>query len=314
MGHLLEAPGFYGSNIFDSWAPDGAYYLVQSTRQDETPGFYFMDPDGQLAFRWHEEGFYSHRGRWAPDGGQVAFLSVPLAIKYPTAPDGWDEQPYGARVGILDLATGTARYADLGGGQVAFGYPLWAPDGAQVAITCGALLIQEISTSEWKGEVTTSRENAICLIDAKTGVVRRIGHEATADMIPVPRAWAPGGGALAVQRSQDRQPGLWFSLLPVDDGPLVELPGWPTWVGDDRLAVEVEERVLLVDQTGAVIRTLFEGGRITESLASVDGATVVIVVDSPSRGEHSYLLVLKTDTNTPPPYSCDPYSAPVWQE
>lgn len=65
--HLLETPSFYASNMFDSWAPDGKHFLVQSSRQDETPGFYLMDPDGQLAFRWHEEGCYSHRGRWAPD-------------------------------------------------------------------------------------------------------------------------------------------------------------------------------------------------------------------------------------------------------
>jgi Tol biopolymer transport system component len=80
--------------MFDSWSPDSAHYLVQSKRDDATPGFYFMDASGRLVSRFQESGFFSHRARWAPDGKHVAFLSVPIGTKYPTAPDGWESETY----------------------------------------------------------------------------------------------------------------------------------------------------------------------------------------------------------------------------
>lgn len=303
----LSFPGFYGINVFSEWAPDGQRYLIQSTRQDKVPGFYFLDADGTPSFTFQEDGYFSHWARWSPDSRHVGFLSVPIDLKYPTAPDGWEEQPFGPQVGVLDVANGRARYFPLDQGQVAFARPLWSPDGRRIAITCGDLLIEEVTFGHWSGKITTIRNSRICIIDLAAGTVRPLVEPGAPDEIVEPEAWSPDGEAVLLRVRKDRHSEDWYAVVPTEGGPTVRLPGKALWMNADHIAVTVHDsrppfaRLLLVDRQGSTIRTLAEGTAVSDVALSPDGRHLSFLVSlgrDNSAGAHTtYLAVLKAATD-----------------
>ncbi len=270
-----EAPRFYGSNIFDSWSPDGAHFLVQSNRTDPVPGFYFLDRDGNPAGTFAEPGHFSHWGAWSPDGTRVAFLSVPMDLHYARSPEEWEEPPYGERMGVLDLRTGKATYFGLEG-QTFFGTPVWSSDGARLAAVCGERTVVQNSHPFEEYETTRLREPRPCLVDLEAGTVAPVGDGRSGDVFLA--VLGVTDEAVLIEYF-DRGEGEWgYGWTPLGGGPLVELGGehWqgaPQHVAGGRAALVSEllpNRLALFDQRGEAERILAEG-TIDGLVASPDG-------------------------------------------
>lgn len=305
--HTLEAPGFYGSNVFDQWAPDGSLYRVQSVRTDKAPGFYFFDGTGKLQKTWHEPGYFSHWAAWSPDSRQVAFLSVPIDLKYPRTGEQWDELPFGPRLGVLDVATGKARYLTAEGGLVLIGTPVWSKDGRKLAVGCGELKIENGGTDP--------KEPRVCVADLAAGELRPVTLAVPGITWISSLSWSPDGtwllGESLVRTEGDsyRRTSL---VARVDGSPAAPLPAdadltqGAIWLGAGGPAVVVQRidggralhRLLPTGQLG---EALFAGADLMNLALSPDGKHLALTYEDRSgprpnlETPSTYLVILRLD-------------------
>lgn len=290
--HQAEAPGFYGSNAWDAWSPDGARYLVQSQRTDPVPGFYLLDQSARRLSTWHEPGYYSFWAVWAPDSRQIAFLSVPMDTVYPKHPEAWAERQLAPRLGVLDLASGKARYfampdTVLGGAPL-----LWSPDSTKIANLCGGLAIKE--------QVADMAAQRVCVADLKAGTITALTDPTAAPALKpggrlVLDSWAPDGRSLLYAVYVDPSSLPAFQMISAtggSDAP-VSIPGTRvTWINNDQLAV--------VDALGYGTLTLHDRqGKLLRELAR--GKDIGWLALSPERTHLAYTISLGTRNAGDPP-------------
>ncbi len=292
----LDLPSFPGSNAFDSWAPDGTLFLVQSTRSDKVPGFYFVNPVGETVGNFHQPGYFSHWARWSPNSQYVAFLSVPLDLRYPH-PEGWTEQPLAPQIGIMKRQSGEgARYISFDG-AVVFGPALWGPTSDQLAITCGDLL--QSPDDQTQHGYTTVRNSRICVVDTTTGRVSKPYQGDLTDTIVIPESWSPDGKALLIRSYKDRDIHQTYTVLALDSGQVTPLQGEAFWVDPEHLVVlhSAGQALALVDREGRTIKQLAGGDSISDLSVSPDGAYLAFILtakrDTPEALANSDLIVLR---------------------
>ncbi|HWI66300.1 MAG TPA: hypothetical protein VNT75_31085, partial [Symbiobacteriaceae bacterium] len=255
----LDGPGYYASGVFDSWAPDSSLYLVQAFRDNPLPGFHFFGRDGKPAWTWHEPGYLSDWAFWSPGASKIAFLSTPLDLKYKMPPDAWDEPPMAPRLGVLDLKTRTAKYFQVDG-QVAAGWPLWAPDGKQIALRFGPLQDRAGSPDVLRGQ--------IYVVDVVSGNLRPVTPPPTEDALQDVRAWSPDSTALLINDTglslqTDGSAGVIYRrqfAVDIRSGQQALLPEYAKWVDKDRIVVaDTNGTVTLVDRQGKDLQALGYG-------------------------------------------------------
>lgn len=288
--HQAEAPGFYGSNVWDAWSPDGARYLVQTQRTDPVPGFYLLDQGVRRLSTWHEPGYYSFWAAWAPDSRQVAFLSVPMDTVYPKHPDAWAEPELAPRLGVLDLASGKARYFSLENQVLGGGPILWSPDSTKLALVCGDLDVTEPQA--------TMKAQRLCVADLKTGALTTLTNLKDKPEIKpggrlVLHSWSPDSRSVVYGIHADASSLAEYRIIKADGGTPLPLPGTRiTWVDNDRMAI--------VDALGFGTLTLHDRqGKLVRELAR--GTDVGWVAVSPGRTHLAYTLSLGTRNAGDPP-------------
>lgn len=277
--HQAEAPGFYGSNVWDAWSPDGTRYLVQTRRSDPVPGFYLLDQSARRLSTWHEPGYYSLWAAWAPDSRQVAFLSVPMETVYPKHPEAWAEPQLAPRLGVLDLAPGKARYFSLADKVLGDGPILWSPDSTKLAVTCGDLAITEVQAA--------MQAQRLCVADLKTGAVTALTSPTDKPEIKpggrlVLDSWSPDSKSIlyAVYAEPSSLPE--YRIISASGGAPVPLPGNHIyWVDNERMAV--------VDGLGYGTLSLHDRqGKLLQELAR--GQDISWVTVSPTRSHLAYTI------------------------
>lgn len=296
--HQVEAPGFYGSNVWDAWSSDGTRYLVQTRRTDPVPGFYLLDQNARRLSTWNEPGHYSFWAAWAPDSRQVAFLSIPLDKVYPQHPEAWAEPRLAPRLGVLDLGTGKARYFSLPD-KVMGGDPLlWSPDGTKIATLCGQVAI--------KDQVAGMTAQRVCIADLKSGAVTALTDEA-----PKPdgrfalNSWSPDSRNLVYAMYADPSALPKYEIVSVtgeNEAP-VSLPGNRVfWVSNDHLAA-IDAlgygTLTLHDRQGKLLRELDRGSDIGWTALSPERSHLAYTISLGTRNAgdppSTYLVVVKNE-------------------
>lgn len=301
----LELPSFPGSNAFDSWAPDGTLFLVQSTRDDKVPGFYFVDPSGKTAGSFHQQSFFSHWARWSPNSQYIAFLSVPIDTVYPGHPESWDEQPFAPQIGIMKRQPiGEVLYVSFDG-AIAFGWPRWGPNSDQLAITCGDLL--QSPGDQTQHGYTTVRNSGICVVNTTTGRVSKPYQGDHLDTIAVPESWSPDGKALLIRSYRDRDVHQAYTMLALDSGKTTPLQGEAfLWVDPRHLVMlhSTGQALALIDRQGTTVKQLATGDSITDVSLSPGGTYLAFVLtakgDTSGVPAHKDLIILRMSQETQP--------------
>jgi Tol biopolymer transport system component len=265
--HQVEAPGIYGSNVWDAWSPDGTRYLVQTKRTDPVPGFYLLDQNARRLSTWHEPGYYSFWASWSPDSRQIAYLSVPMDTVYPKHPEAWAEPQLAPRLGVLDLASGTARYFALEGRLLGGDELMWSPDNTKVATLCGDLQF-EANISD----VAVLSDQRVCVADVKTGTITEVaapgnyppGSDSGAGRTTLLLdSWAPDGKALVYGVHWNAAaPAEYYMTSVAGEGMPIPLPGHAVWIDNDRLAVvsnTMPQTLTLHDRQGKQLSELARG-------------------------------------------------------
>lgn len=264
--HRIEAESYYGNNLPDRWSPDGSRLLLQGQRTGPTPGFTFLDGDGQVTTTFTEPGFFSHRAEWSPSGTLVAFLSVPMETVYPRHPESILEPPLAPRLGVLDLQTGQTRYFPLAD-RLFEGPPLWSPDGTQIGIRGGRLATPQ-------GTDAMVEQGSVWIVDLASGELRAITGADRPGYTTQPGSWSPDGRSLLLRGRAGDSPTNEYLIAGTGGGPVVHLPGEALWASADRLVVRAgrpgAERLLLVSREGKELQELAAGRMIHFLLLSPD--------------------------------------------
>jgi len=289
-GHRLDAPGFRGSNILDSWSPDGSHYLIQGSRNSEVPGFYIADSQAQVIKAFTEPGYFSMWATWSPYSRTVAFLAQPIgsdALPPLTGP--LDFSLIATRLGVLDVASGKARYFTVDG-QFAGCVPVWSADGSRLAIWFGRL-------QNDRGVVAV-RGGSLYFVDLATGSVRPLGEPFASDEVVTPMEWSQDNRKLLVKVSQ--QTGAYTNYVLLDsEGRVTKLAGPATWIDSGHLVVidrssspNVKDALTLVGVEGNRLRTLATGSNITSVIASLGHGYVSF---SSGESDQVYLTIVRIE-------------------
>ncbi|HYF77167.1 MAG TPA: hypothetical protein VD973_08555 [Symbiobacteriaceae bacterium] len=296
--YQAEAPGFYGSNVWDAWSPDGARYLVQTQRTDPVPGFYLLDQSARRQSTWHEPGHYSLWAAWTPDSRQIAFLSVPMDTVYPKHPEAWAEPRLAPRLGVLDLASGKARYFSLPDKVLGAEPLLWSPDSSRIATLCGDLAIKE--------QVADMTAQRVCVADLKSGTITAITTEATGPQGRIVlNSWSSDGQSLVYGTFADPSSLPKYQIISASGGGAapVPLPGNGVfWLSNDRLLLEDAlgyGTLTMHDRQGKLLAELAQGTDIGWIAVSPGRTHLAYTISTGSQNAadppSTYLVVVRTD-------------------
>jgi Tol biopolymer transport system component len=147
-----------------AWSPDGAKIAFERAGD-----IYVMTADGDQPTSLTQSPTSDGSPKWSPDGGKIVYASL----------DGWTIYIY-----VMN-ADGSGRIEIYSGTMPPFPFPVWSPDGTQLAMECLG---------------SGSNGDDICIYDADGTNVRHLTDSAAYDRWPT---WSPDGALIAFERDDD---------------------------------------------------------------------------------------------------------------
>ena len=220
LTRLTNDPGWDGT---PAWSPDGAQIAFASERLG-SPVIMLMNADGSDQRALTESTYASLMPVWSPDGKQIAFASTRA---YEVQQQGERQEVEGGFEIWVMNADGSDPQRITGNPEDQSLYPVWSPDGKQLAymeVTDEVrIVLQELADGASATSLTDSVD----------------GRQWTP-------AWSPDGRQIAFMNQLDNVADVW--LLDVKSGEAVQLSppdsndGEPAWSPSGKEIVFVSDR------------------------------------------------------------------------